>query len=274
MAEDFKPKIIVFACNWCTYAGADLAGSLRVPYPTNVTLIRLPCSGRVEPEFVFQAFFYGADGVLIGGCHPGDCHYRYGNYYAHRRFNLLQRFLNILGISKERLRLEWISGAEGLKFAQVATEFTEKIKSLGPINLELKDFTDWKELARILAGIGSVDKIFWNEAKCMVEVIDSFLHFVQKNSCAQCIPCRIGTKRLQEFFKKYLEKNLNETEVDLLKLLAEDIGCSSKCDLGKLAGKSVQYALNYCEEDFIAHREGECSSSIPGHPGWEKIISS
>ncbi|AIH04672.1 methyl-viologen-reducing hydrogenase subunit delta [Thermodesulfobacterium commune DSM 2178] len=272
MCQGFEPKIIVFACNWCTYAGADLAGSLRYAYPSNVYLIRVPCSGRVEPEFIFYAFFSGADGVLIGGCHPGDCHYRYGNYYAHRRYNLLQRFLEVIGIEKDRLRLEWISGAEGLKFAQVATEFTEKIKSLGPVKIELKDKLDWKELSRVVAGVGSAGKVFWDESKCMTDVILSFLEFVQKNSCAQCIPCRIGTKRMQEVLSEILAGSIDGDGERLLKLLAEDIGYSSKCDLGRLAGKSVKYALECCYEDLLSHKQGICKKTIPGHPGWDKVV--
>ncbi len=268
----FEPKIIVLACNWCTYAGADLAGSLRYSYPPNVYLVRVPCSGRVEPEFVFHAFFSGADGVLIGGCHPGDCHYRYGNYYAHRRFNLLQRFLEILGISKERVRLEWISGAEGLKFAQVATEFTEKIRELGPANITPPPNLDWKELGRIISAGGSVGKVFWDEPKCMADFVTYFVSYVQKNSCGKCVPCRIGTKRMEDLLEKFLNGGLSEEEEALLRILAEDIGYTSRCDLGRLAGKAVKYALEYCREDFEAHKNGQCNQNIAPHPGWEKVV--
>mgnify|MGYP005841827999 FL=1 len=103
--EDFEPKIIAFLCNWCSYAGADLAGSLRFQYPTNIVIIRVPCSGRVAPAFIVKALFAGADGVLVGGCHPGDCHYIQGNYYTERRIKITQRLLDALGIERERLRL-------------------------------------------------------------------------------------------------------------------------------------------------------------------------
>ncbi|HEX59226.1 MAG TPA: hydrogenase iron-sulfur subunit [Methanomicrobia archaeon] len=132
----FEPKIIGFACNWCTYAGADLAGTSRLKYPPNIRLIRVMCTGRIDPEFILAAFARGADGVFIGGCHPGDCHYMAGNYKAKRRVELLKRLLAQLGISPERLRMEFISAAEGAKFAEVITEFTEKLKELGPSPLK------------------------------------------------------------------------------------------------------------------------------------------
>ncbi|SHJ77146.1 hydrogenase iron-sulfur subunit [Desulfofundulus thermosubterraneus] len=130
--SDWRPNIVVFACNWCTYQGADLAGSLRCDYPSTVNIIRVPCSGRVEPEFIVAALKNGADGVFIGGCHPGDCHYREGNHRAIRRFILLKRVLTSMGVEPERVRLEWISGSEGKRFAKVMKEFNETIMALGP----------------------------------------------------------------------------------------------------------------------------------------------
>ncbi len=132
MKHDFKPLIIGFTCNWCAYAGADLAGTSRIQYPPSIRLIRVMCSGRVSPEFILEAFRDGADGVFIGGCHPGDCHYLRGNYMAFKRFLLLRKLLEEMGIEPERFRLEWISAAEGEKFAEVVREFTEQIKALGP----------------------------------------------------------------------------------------------------------------------------------------------
>ncbi len=132
MADEFKPNIVGFACNWCTYQGADLAGSLRYKYPTTVKLIRIPCSGRMNLEFVLEALANGADAVFIGGCHIGDCHYKNGNYKAERRIALLKKLLPELGFEEERVRLEWISGAEGKKFADVMNEYTEQITKLGP----------------------------------------------------------------------------------------------------------------------------------------------
>ncbi len=131
----FEPRIVAFFCTWCTYTAADLAGIARMEYAPNVRVIRLPCSGRVDPQFVLAAFRNGADGVLIGGCHPGDCHYQEGNYPARRRFELLRPLLRDVGIEDERLRLEWISGAEGDKVQQVCNEMTEQVRALGPLRL-------------------------------------------------------------------------------------------------------------------------------------------
>jgi F420-non-reducing hydrogenase iron-sulfur subunit len=127
-----NPKIIAFLCNWCSYTGADLAGTSRMKYASQVRVIRVMCSGRVDPTFVIKSFQEGADGVLICGCHPGDCHYHEGNYKCLRRFHLLQKFIKQMGIQPERLRLEWISASEGLEFSQLINEFSETIKALEP----------------------------------------------------------------------------------------------------------------------------------------------
>ena len=133
--DGWEPKIAAFFCNWCTYTAADLAGISRMQYAPNVRVIRLMCSGRVDPQFVLAAFHDGADGVLIGGCHPGDCHYQEGNYNALRRFELLQRMLRDLGIEQDRVRLEWISASEGDRVQKVCNEMTEQIRALGPLRL-------------------------------------------------------------------------------------------------------------------------------------------
>jgi F420-non-reducing hydrogenase iron-sulfur subunit len=129
---EFEPKIIAFSCNYCAYAAADLAGTSRMRYPSNIRMIRLMCTGMLDPIYVLEAFKRGADGVLVAGCHPGDCHFLTGNYKARRRIELMKRLLNQLGIGPERLRLEWISAAEAAKFVEVTTSFTNKIKELGP----------------------------------------------------------------------------------------------------------------------------------------------
>ncbi len=134
-SDIFEPKIIVFACNWCSYAGADLAGVSRLPYPSNVRIIRVMCSGRVDPAFVLKAFLKGADGVIVAGCHPGDCHYLEGNLRAKERIDNMVEALKLLGWEVDRFRLEWISASEGKRFAQIMTEFTEKIRELGPIKI-------------------------------------------------------------------------------------------------------------------------------------------
>ncbi len=131
--EDFEPKIVGFLCRWCSYTGADLAGTSRIQYPANMTAIRVMCSGRVDPTFVVKALNDGADGVLIAGCHPGDCHYSEGNYKAMRRYPMLLKLLDQFGIERERVRLEWISASEGELFAKVVRDFTEQLKSLGPL---------------------------------------------------------------------------------------------------------------------------------------------
>jgi len=133
----FEPRIVAFFCNWCTYLAADLAGTSRVKYAPNVRVVRVMCSGRVDPQFVLDAFAHGADGVLIGGCHPGDCHYQEGNYKALRRFRLLKRMLGQMGIEEARLRLEWISASEAERFRWVMNDMVERVRILGPLRLLL-----------------------------------------------------------------------------------------------------------------------------------------
>jgi coenzyme F420-reducing hydrogenase delta subunit len=131
--NEFEPNIVAFLCNWCSYAGADLAGTSRIKYPPNVKVIRVMCSGRVDPMFVINALQQGADGVLVAGCHPGDCHYTQGNYFAKRRIAVLKRLLEYVGIEPERVHMTWVSAAEGQKFADVITEVTEHVKRVGPM---------------------------------------------------------------------------------------------------------------------------------------------
>lgn len=133
MSNGFNPSIVGFFCNWCTYLAADLAGTSRMKYAANVRVVRTMCSGRVDPQLILWAFRHGADGVLIGGCHPGDCHYQEGNYKALRRTILLRRMLAQFGVEPERLRLEWISASEGERLRDVVNQFTEQIRRLGPL---------------------------------------------------------------------------------------------------------------------------------------------
>lgn len=132
MAEVFEPKIIAFLCNWCTYTGADLAGTSRIQYPPNIRVIRLMCSGALDPVYVSKALLEGADGVLIGGCHPGDCHYQSGNYKARRRVAILKGILSQLGFDQERVWLRWISASEGRLFADTVTEMVAALREKGP----------------------------------------------------------------------------------------------------------------------------------------------
>ena len=136
MSSRFEPRIVGFLCRWCAYTGADLAGTSRIKYPPNVTPIRVNCSGRVDPTLVLKALASGVDGVLIAGCHPGDCHYTSGNVKTLRRFKLLQRMLDQFGIERERVRLEWVSASEGERYARIVENMTEEIRQLGPL--------DWK----------------------------------------------------------------------------------------------------------------------------------
>jgi len=128
----FDPRILVFTCNWCSYAGADLAGTSRLQYPPNARIIRTMCSGRIEPVFVLEALRDGADGVIVTGCHPGDCHYVKGNFRAEKRFNFLKMALKLIGVEEDRVRLAWISAGEGEKFSLLIRDMTDKIRELGP----------------------------------------------------------------------------------------------------------------------------------------------
>ncbi len=133
---EFKPKIVSFLCNWCSYTGADLAGTSRMKYAPNIRVIRVMCSGRVDPTFVLKSFREGADGVLICGCHPGDCHYHEGNYKCLRRYHFLKKYIAQMGLNPDRLKLAWISASEGKEFAKLVDEMTETIKSLGPCKVK------------------------------------------------------------------------------------------------------------------------------------------
>ncbi|MCP4680857.1 MAG: hydrogenase iron-sulfur subunit [Desulfobacterales bacterium] len=135
---DFEPRIIAFVCNWCTYTAADLAGTSRLAYPKNIRLIRVMCTGMVDPQYIIKALLEGADGVLVSGCHPGDCHYINGNYKVRRRIKLLKAILPQFGIDEKRLRLTWIGASDGIKFVEIMKDLTTQIKALGPTETRLK----------------------------------------------------------------------------------------------------------------------------------------
>jgi coenzyme F420-reducing hydrogenase delta subunit len=137
--RQWQPKIVAFLCHWCSYAGADLAGISRIQYPPNIRVIRVPCSSRVNPLHIIKALQHGADGVLVSGCHPGDCHYGSGNYLARRKFALLKRFLEFIGIEPGRVQFSWVSAAEGQKFASVIEEVVEEVRKLGPARRLVKN---------------------------------------------------------------------------------------------------------------------------------------
>lgn len=136
--QEWEPKIAAIVCNWCTYAGADLAGISRIQYPPNIRIIRVPCTGRINPFYIVKALQSGADGVLVSGCHPGECHYISGNLVARRKFLMLKSFLNYIGVESDRTIFTWVSASEGDRFAQVVKGVTEKIKALGPANKMIK----------------------------------------------------------------------------------------------------------------------------------------
>lgn len=136
--QDFEPRIVGFLYNWCSYAGADLAGVSRLQYPPNVRVVRTMCSTRVDPIFVLKLLMGGIDGVLIGGCHPGECHYMTGNYYTRRRIVMVKKLIETLGIEPDRVRLEWVSASEGPKFAETIQEFVASVKKVGPNPLRIK----------------------------------------------------------------------------------------------------------------------------------------
>ncbi|MBF0298754.1 MAG: hydrogenase iron-sulfur subunit [Oligoflexia bacterium] len=134
LKTEFEPRIIAFVCQWCTYTGADLAGTSRIQYAPNVRIIKLPCTGRIDVHFILKAFEQGADGVIVSGCHPGDCHYTSGNYYARRRFEMFKNMMNFLGIDEKRLQFAWVSAAEGRKWGSLVDEVTNNVRALGPFD--------------------------------------------------------------------------------------------------------------------------------------------
>jgi F420-non-reducing hydrogenase iron-sulfur subunit len=133
--KDWEPRILAFLCRWCSYAGADLTGSSRITYPPNIRILRVPCSGRVNPLFILKTLRSGMDGVLVSGCHPGDCHYTAGNYNARRKFAILSRLLEYVGIDPRRVQFSWVSASEGDKFAKVVSKVVAEVKALGPNEL-------------------------------------------------------------------------------------------------------------------------------------------
>jgi F420-non-reducing hydrogenase iron-sulfur subunit len=137
----WEPRIVAFVCNWCTYLGMDLAGTSRMKYQPNVRVVKVPCSARIDPLFVVKAFENGADGVLVSGCHPGDCHYNTGNYHARRRWTVFRELFDFLGLDLNRLQFSWVSAAEGVKWVNVINEVTDKVRELGP-------HTDYHNLSR------------------------------------------------------------------------------------------------------------------------------
>ncbi|MCL5982039.1 MAG: hydrogenase iron-sulfur subunit [Firmicutes bacterium] len=143
MSENFEPNVVAFLCNWCSYAGADLAGTSRTEYPPNLNVIRVMCSGRVNPMFVVNALQQGADGILISGCHPGDCHYMEGNFFARRRFALMKELLDFVGVDQRRFNMSWVSASEGAKWKDVVSKVVHSLKEAGPFEEFPRNKIDW-----------------------------------------------------------------------------------------------------------------------------------
>ena len=195
----FEPKIIGFCCNWCAYAGADLAGVSRIQYPPNIRIVRVMCSGRVDPVIVLETLARGADGVFVMGCHPGDCHYIDGNLQAERKIKMLKKLLARTGLGPGRLRLEWVSASEGVRFAELVKEFTNQIKELGPSPLA-GDKPDGKILADVLAAKAAAEnfrlRLMVGREKSMIEEGDVY-----------------GEKVLEEELNKILEEAIDAEHV-------------------------------------------------------------
>lgn len=143
MSNEFEPTIVAFLCNWCTYAGADLAGTSRIHYDPNIRIIRVMCSGRVNPLFIINALQQGADGVLVSGCHPGDCHYLEGNFYARRRFMLMKNLMEHVGVEPARVNMSWVSASEGTKFKDIVDDVVTKVKEIGPMDQFRRRQLNW-----------------------------------------------------------------------------------------------------------------------------------
>ena len=154
VVEEFQPRIVAFFCNWCTYTASDLAGTSRMTYAPNTRVIRVMCSGRIDPQFILTALRRGADGVLLGGCRPGDCHYREGNYKCLRRFTLLKKYLAQMGIEDQRVRLEWIAASEADRVQKVTNEMVEQIRKLGPLHLEQSPHVETPQDAPVAVAAG------------------------------------------------------------------------------------------------------------------------
>jgi coenzyme F420-reducing hydrogenase delta subunit len=209
---NFEPKILSFLCNWCAYAGADLAGISRFQYPPNTRVIRVMCSGRVDPVFIPKAFLAGYDGIMVLGCHPGDCHYLTGNYQAEKKINLTRKLLNMAGVDSERLLLDWVSAGEGERFSQVVRQFIEKIRGLGvfPLDQEMKG--KLKAVSASLEG----EKIRWMIGKGpeLMEMENVYKERVPKERLQELIETTIRDELIKNRIIQLVEtKPITATEI-------------------------------------------------------------
>jgi F420-non-reducing hydrogenase iron-sulfur subunit len=209
---NFEPKILSFLCNWCAYAGADLAGISRFQYPPNTRVIRVMCSGRVDPIFIPKAFLAGYHGVMILGCHPGDCHYLTGNYQAEKKINLTRKLLTMAGIDSERLLLDWVSAGEGERFSQVVRQFIEKIRTLGPFPLDGEMKGKLKAVRASLEG----EKIRWMVGKGpeLMEMENVYKERVPKERLEELIEATIRDELIKNRIIQLAEiKPITATEI-------------------------------------------------------------
>jgi len=208
----FEPKILSFLCNWCAYAGADLAGISRFQYPPNTRVIRVMCSGRVDPVFIPKAFLAGYDGVMVLGCHPGDCHYLTGNFQAEKKINLTRKLLNMAGIDSERLLLDWVSAGEGERFSQVVRQFIEKIRTLGPFPLDQEMKGKLRAVRSSLEG----EKIRWMAGKGpeLMEMENVYKERVPKERLEELIEATIRDELVKNRIVQLVEvKPVTATEI-------------------------------------------------------------
>ncbi len=219
--SEFEPKILGFLCNWCSYAGADLAGVSRVQYPPNIRVIRVMCSGRVDPHFIFKAFEMGIDGVAVLGCHIGDCHYQSGNHQAEKKIELTSQALKEVGLQPERLQLDWVSAAEGQRFGQLITSFTDKIRELGPIS----DIPDYQNKAKLGGNIVGVTRLRWLVGK-EYEIFEK--GNVYKEEIDQDEYKNIMWQNIEFEFKKELICSALAEEPRMVRDIAEELALPNK----------------------------------------------
>ena len=245
--HDFKPNILGFLCNWCSYAGADLCGVSRLQYPPEIKFVRVMCSGRVDLSFIFRAFLNGKDGVFIGGCWPGDCHYvTEGNYHAISKIHLCERLLAMIGVNPERVRLEWVSASEGVRFAKVMHEFSRKIKALGPV--------------------GTGENIARDTLKLNLEIIQNLVPYIKLVEREKLrVPVRsveAHTEFLNNdtFDRLFEELIASKFEMDQMLAVLREKPCSTR-EVAKILGITSVDALKRlhlaAKEGFCAYDENE-----------------
>ncbi len=221
----FQPRIIGFLCNWCSYAGADLAGVSRFSYPPNVRIIRVMCSGRIDPVFIFTALEGGLDGVLVAGCHPGDCHYISGNYHAKYKILIVKKILDKIGLESKRVRLEWISATEGRKFADLITEFTEELSNLGPS--PVRSDSNLKNLLNIVKEIVSDFKLRWliSRARNLIEIENAYREKFHEDQFEKLLEDIINVELCRrKILDLITEKGLTAEEIsNILRIPTEEV---------------------------------------------------